>query len=149
MSANKSIPCSLSSELHCHYRLSGSWGRERFLPLARCTHRGLLQSPAYLAHTFTVSLSPRDTSRFPSYYRPQSSRITNPPNGTVPFDSFLQLRGNVRLLLSYTSYHFLPPAVPSPGCLSLFPSLRDTFIESSMSIRMYAVDASDFHLPFL
>ena len=39
-------------------------------------------SPAYLAHTSTVSPY-YDTSRD----RLQSSRITKPPNGTVPFDS--------------------------------------------------------------
>ena len=32
-------------------------GRERFLPLARYTHRSLLQSSALLAHASTVSLS--------------------------------------------------------------------------------------------
>ena len=32
-------------------------GRERLLPLARNTHRSLLQAPAYLAHTANVSLS--------------------------------------------------------------------------------------------
>jgi len=30
-------------------------GREWFVSLARCTHRSLLQVPAYLAHASTVS----------------------------------------------------------------------------------------------
>ena len=111
-------------------------GRERLLPLARYTHRSLLQAPAYLAHTFTVSLSLLDTSRVPSHYCLQSSWITKSPKSTVPFDS--SNSGVVRLLLS-TSYISLPPAVPSPGCLS-FPSLattslRDTFFESSVIMR--------------
>ena len=30
---------------------------ERYIsPLARCTHRSLLPSPVYLAHTYTISL---------------------------------------------------------------------------------------------
>ena len=39
--------------------------------------------PAYLAHTSTVSLSLLGTRRVPHHCRLQSSRITNPPNGTV------------------------------------------------------------------
>ena len=43
------------SELQCRYRFSGSWGRD-IPPLARYTRRGLLQAPAYLAYTSTVSV---------------------------------------------------------------------------------------------
>ena len=62
--------------------------RERLLLLVRYTHRSLLQAPAYLAHTSIFSPFLLDTSRVPNRYRLQSSRITKPPNGTVPFDSF-------------------------------------------------------------
>ena len=65
---------------------SGFWENE-ILPLARYTLRSPLQAPAYLAHRSAVSLSLLDTSRVPNPYRLQSSRITQPSNGTVPFDS--------------------------------------------------------------
>ena len=62
-------------------------GRERFRSMARYSHRSLLQVPAYLAHTSTVYLSLLYTSRVPNHSRLQSSRLTTPPNCTVPFDS--------------------------------------------------------------
>ena len=74
-------------------------GRERLLPLARYTHRSLLQSPAYLAHTSTASPH-YNTSRVPKHYRLQSSRITKPPNGNRTIRllrllySFQQLKKN-------------------------------------------------------
>ena len=62
-------------------------GREILLLLVRYAHRSLLRAPAYLAHTSTFSPFLLDTSRVPNRYRLQSSRITKPLNGTVPFDS--------------------------------------------------------------
>ena len=48
-------------------------------------------NPPRLSSPFLPSLSPYyDTSRVLSYYRRQSSRITKPPNGTVPFDPSTQ-----------------------------------------------------------
>ena len=44
-------------------------GTDRWLPLARHTHRILLQASAYLAHTSTVSLPLLYTSRVPNHYR--------------------------------------------------------------------------------
>ena len=57
----------------------------------------------------------------------------------------------MRLLMSYTTVDFrsLPPAVPSPGCLSFCSldttSVRDTLLESSMfvtRIRLVHVEFS-------
>ena len=53
----------LSSELHCHYRFSGSWERE--ISLLGQIHPS--QPPAYLAHTSTFYLSLLDTSRVPNH----------------------------------------------------------------------------------
>ena len=110
------------------------FGRERFLPLARFTHRSLLQAPAYLAQTSTVFLSLLDNSRVPSHY--QASKFYR----TIPL---LRFRANVRLLSSYTSRNFHPPADPSTGC-QLFPSLattslRDILFESSVIMRIRLV----------
>ena len=86
--ADRAEQCSLLIIFRIALSLSFFWVLgERLLPLARYTHRSLLQAPAYLAHTSTVSLSLLDTSWVPNHYRLQSSRITKPPNGTVPFDS--------------------------------------------------------------
>ena len=108
--------------------------RERFLPSARYTHRILLQALAYRAHTSTVFLSLLDNSRVPSHY--QASKFYR----TIPL---LRFRANVRLLSSYTSRNFHPPADPSTGC-QLFPSLattslRGTLFESSIIMRIRLV----------
>ena len=60
-------------------------GRERFLPFGQIHP---LQPPAYRVHTSTASLSLLIPAGFltTAVYR-QSSPITKPPNGTVPFDS--------------------------------------------------------------
>ena len=55
--------------------------------------------------------------------------------------------------MSYTSYHFLPQTVPSPGCLR-FPSLatasvRDILLEPAVLFRVYASYVSNIHLAFL
>ena len=110
------------------------------LPFARYTHRSLLQAAAYLA-TLPPSLS--------SYLIPTGFlTITVCSRLGLPSECYrtirlLQLQGNVRLLLSYTSYNFLPPAVPSPACLS-FPSLtttslRYTLFDSSVITRIRIV----------
>ena len=56
----------------------------------------------------------------------------------------------MRLRWSSTSYSFLPPDTPSPGCFSFPPlattSLRDILFESSMLLRVYAIYG--FHHPF-
>ena len=59
-------------------------GERDFSLLARYTHRSILHiSPTLLPpHSLYYN-----TSRVPNHYRLQSSRITKPPNGTVPFDS--------------------------------------------------------------
>ena len=61
---------------------------EIFTLSARYSHHSVMNAPACHAHTSTVSLSLLDTNRVPNHYRLESSRITKPSNGTVPFDSF-------------------------------------------------------------
>ena len=58
-------------------------GEGDFSLLPRYTHRSLLR----ISPTLLPPLSPYYTSQVPNHYRLQSSRITKPPNGTVPFDS--------------------------------------------------------------
>ena len=97
-STAKSILYGLSYELHCLYFFLWVYG-ERFLPLPKYTHRSLLQAPAYLAHTSTVSPY-RETSQVPNqnclrfWYDEASEWYLSV--------RFLQLRVNLRLLLSYT-----------------------------------------------
>ena len=101
-------------------------GRERLLPLARNTHRSLLQAPAYLAYTSTVSLSLLDTNRVPNHYRLQSSRITKPPNGTA-FDSSTPPNGSRKAIIMRRGKKQNPGdlAHPPPCLLYTSPSPRD------------------------
>ena len=59
--------------------------RGRFISLARYTHRCFLQSPAYLAHTSTVSLAIMIPAGFLAMTIYSRLGIPKLPNGTVPF----------------------------------------------------------------
>ena len=69
----------LSSELQCHYRVSGSREREIY-PLGQ-VHPSQPPTISSVSPLYFYRLS------LPNHDRLQSSRITKPPNGTVPFDS--------------------------------------------------------------
>ena len=110
-------------------------GRERFLPLARYTHRSLLR----IWPTLLPPLSPNNnTSRVPNHYGLQSSRITKPPHGTVPFDSSNSevVWGyccRILVIISYPTLFLPPPISPS---LRLPPLAYVTL--SSSHLRYYA-----------
>ena len=72
--------------MRCQYGFQGR-GREVCLQLARYTHRRFLPYPMYLAHTYTASLRKPIPTKFQTITIYKSSRVTKPPNGTVPFDS--------------------------------------------------------------
>ena len=111
-------------------------GEDRdFLPLARYTHRSLLQSPTHLAHTKTVSLSLTNILLAGFLLPPTTVVSGDQASEWYRFVRLLQLRGNLILLLPYTNGHFLPQL----SIVSL--ASRDTprMIYDTMCIRLLRV----------
>ena len=73
-----------------------------------------------------------------------------PPNGRVPSPSNPRSFGQQ---ISGTSYRFLHPTVLPPRWRYFQPlataGLRDTFLATPLTLRMYAIYALNLHLPSL